>query len=74
MALNEDKKSGTVNRLREGYQANNKQERGHQPSKAFDKGYQATGQIKRPTTTPKVGTTAVVPQPIASAKNSSGKK
>jgi len=72
MAENEGNKSGAVTRLREGYQAANKENRGHQPSKAFDKGYQASGQVKAPTVTPNVGTTAVVP--TASATNGTNKK
>jgi hypothetical protein len=72
MAENEGKNASVVARLREGYQPANNENRGHQPSKAFDKGYQASGQVKQPTTTPNVGTTAVVP--AASATNSSNKK
>ena len=72
MAENEGNKGGTVTRLREGYQAASKQNRGHQPSKTLDKGYQASGQVKPPTATPNVGTTAVVP--AASSTNSSNKK
>lgn len=72
MAENEGNKAGTVTQLREGYQAGNKQNRGHQPSKTLDKGYQASGQVKPPTTTPNVGTTAVVP--AASTTNGSDKK
>lgn len=72
MAKDEGNKTGTATRLIEGYQAANKQNRGHQPSKALDKGYQASGEVKAPTTTPNVGTTAVAP--TASTTNSSNKK
>jgi hypothetical protein len=72
MAENEGNKASTVTRLTEGYQAPSKQNRGHQPTKTIDKGYQASGQVKPPIATPDVGTTAVVPS--ASATNSSNKK
>ena len=70
MAQNSDKKPVSVSTLHGGHQpvtAN----RGHQPSKAFDKGYQASGQAKPPTTTPNMGTTAVIPTPAASAQATS---
>lgn len=69
MAENEGNTGGTVTRLREGYQAANKQNRGHQPSKTLDKGYQASGQVKPPTATPNVGTTAVVPSASTTNNN-----
>jgi hypothetical protein len=65
MAQNSDKKSVSVSTLHGGHQAATSN-RGHQPSKTFDKGYQASGQVKSPTTTPNVGTTAVIPAAAAS--------
>lgn len=72
MSKNEDNKATVVMQVSEGYQATNQENRGHQPSKALDKGYQASGGVKPPTTTPNVGTTAVVP--TASTKISSNEK
>lgn len=67
MAQSSDKKPVSVSTLHGGHQPATAK-RGHQPSKAFDKGYQASGQVKPPTTTPNVGTTAVIPAPAASAQ------
>jgi len=72
MAGDEGNNGRTVTRLREGYQATDKQDRGLQSTKTLDKGYQASGQVKAPTATPNVGTTAVVP--AASATNNGNKK
>lgn len=71
MSKNEDNKAAVVMQVSEGYQATNQENRGHQPTKTLDKGYQASGQVKPPTTTPNVGTTAVVP--AASTKSSNEK-
>lgn len=67
MAQSNDKKSVTVSTLHGGHQPV-PSNRGHQPSKAFDKGYQASGEVKPPTTTPNVGTTAVIPVAAANAQ------
>ncbi|MGB6482230.1 MAG: hypothetical protein WBE86_01950 [Candidatus Acidiferrales bacterium] len=67
MTQNSDKKSVIVSTLHGGHQPA-PSNRGHQPSKAFDKGYQASGQVKPPTTTPNVGTTAVIPVAAANGQ------
>lgn len=72
MAKDERNKIATLAKVSEGYQAAGNEDRGHQPSKALDKGYQANSQAKRPTVAPKVGTTAVVP--VASTANNHSKK
>ena len=71
MSKNEDSKATVAMRVSEGYQATNQENRGHQPTKTLDKGYQASGEVKPPTATPNVGTTAVVP--VASTKSSNEK-
>jgi hypothetical protein len=71
MSKSEDTKAPVLLKVSEGYQATNQENRGHQPTKTLDKGYQASGQVKPPTTTPNVGTTAVVP--AASTKGSNEK-
>lgn len=70
MAQSNDKKSVIVSTLHGGHQPV-PSNRGHQPSKTFDKGYQASGEVKPPTTTPNVGTTAVIPVAAASAQPTS---
>jgi hypothetical protein len=65
MAQNNGKKPECTTQLREGYQAVTVVNRGHQPSKALDKGYQASNQVKPPTKTPNIGTTAVTPAAAA---------
>ena len=71
MSKNEETNTPVLLKVSEGYQATNQENRGHQPAKTLDKGYQASGQVKPPTTTPNVGTTAVVP--AASTKGSNEK-
>jgi hypothetical protein len=61
MTENNGNKSENTTRLREGYQAVTVANRGNQPSKALDKGYQASNQVKPPTKAPNIGTTAVTP-------------
>jgi hypothetical protein len=65
MAQNNGSKSGSTAPLREGYQGVTVVNRGHQPSKTLDKGYQASNQVKPPTKTPNIGTTAVIPAAAA---------
>jgi hypothetical protein len=72
MSKNEDNRAPVVLQVNEGYQATGQENRGHQPTKTLDKGYQASGQVKTPTTTPNVGTRAVVP--TTSAKSSGNEK
>lgn len=72
MAENKGHKPSVTVRLKEGYQPENKENRGHQPSKGLDKGYQPSAQVKPPTATPNVGTTAVIP--AASTTNVANKK
>jgi hypothetical protein len=67
MAQNSDKKPVTVSTLHGGHQPATAN-RGHQPGNALDEGYQASGQVQSPTTTPDVGTTAVIPATAASAQ------
>lgn len=71
MSKNEENKVPIVMLVSEGYQAVNQENREHQPTKTLDKGYQASGEVKPPTATPNVGTTAVVP--VASTKSSNEK-
>lgn len=72
MSKDEDNNATGVVQVSEGYQAANQENRGHQPTNTLEKGYQAGGGVKLPTTTPNVGTTAVVP--TASTKSSSNEK
>jgi hypothetical protein len=65
MAENNGNKPGNATQLREGYQPVTVANRGHQPGKALDKGYQASNQVKPPTKTPNIGTTAVTPAAAA---------
>jgi hypothetical protein len=65
MAQNNGSKPEGTTQLREGYQAVTVVNRGHQSSKALDKGYQASNQVKPPTKTPNIGTTAVTPTAAA---------
>jgi len=72
MPKNEGNNGRRSTRLGDGYQGASKQDRGPQPGRTLEEGYQASGPAKPPTVAPKVGTTAV--RPIASPTNDRNKK
>jgi hypothetical protein len=72
MPKNEGNNDRNSTRLRDGYQGATKENRGHQPGRTLEEGYQPSWPAKRPTVAPKVGTTAV--RRVVSTTNGSNKK